>query len=224
MSSEIARRPAAQTLDDTWRVAKGFALSGYFQDAKSAEQALVKIMAGAEMGLSAFQSMTGIHVISGKPVVGAGLLAAMVDQHPDYEYVVTWEPDQATATACTVTIFKNGEAKGDSRFSLEDAKRAGLSQQNWSKFPSNMLFARAMSNAVRWYAAGVTGTSVYVEGEIQPEPAARVTVSRMHDPVEVLDPDDVEVESASPEQAHAARAQGVTTDVAPDPAQTGAPS
>jgi hypothetical protein len=170
VTQELVRREPPD-IEVSWRFAQGFAKSGYFPDTKSAEQALVKIVAGAEMGLMPFQAMTGIAIIQGKPVVGAGLLAAMLDQHPDYAYEVEWEPDQANATACTVVIFKGGKERGRSRFSLEDAERAGLSNKdNWKKFPPAMLFARAMSQGCRWYAPGLTGTSAYVEGEILPDP------------------------------------------------------
>jgi hypothetical protein len=174
MGTELERR-AAPSIEESFRVAKGFAMSGYFADAKSAEQAFVKVMAGAEMGLSPFQAMTGIHIIEGKPVVGAGLLAAMIDQNPEYDYSTTWKPSEEKAESCTVTIFKNGEARGASTFSLADAKAAGLDkptrngkQSNYVSFARNMLFARAMSNAVRWYAPGVTGQSTYTDaGEIE---------------------------------------------------------
>ncbi len=38
--------------------------SGYFQDAKQAAQAVVKVLAGAEIGLGPIASMTGIYIIS----------------------------------------------------------------------------------------------------------------------------------------------------------------
>ncbi len=169
----------------TW--AEKFAESGMFTDARQVVQAFVKISAGAELGLTPFQSMSGVHIIQGKPVVGAGLLASLLDRDPAYDYRVEWEPDEAHPEACTVIVIKNGNERGRSRFSLEDAKRAGLTSSNWTKYPSSMLFARAMSNAVRWYAPGATGTSVYVEGELEPSTAqpARVTASvqRFTDPI-----------------------------------------
>jgi hypothetical protein len=171
VSQELERR-AAPDIDTAFRVAKGFAMSGYFADAKSAEQAFVKVMAGAEMGLSPFQAMTGIHIIEGKPVVGAGLLAALIDQNPDYEYETEWDPDEKDPTACTVVIFKHGKERGRSRFSLADATAAGIDKpsrngkpSNWKTYGRNMLYARAMSNAVRWYAPGITGTATYSDAD-----------------------------------------------------------
>ena len=41
--------------------------SGYFGDVKSQAQAMVKVLAGAEIGLPPFASMSGIHIVNGKP-------------------------------------------------------------------------------------------------------------------------------------------------------------
>jgi hypothetical protein len=192
MSSLEKYEPPVIADVDQW--AKKLYESGSFPDAKSVAQAFVKIAAGAELGLSPFQSMSGVHLIQGKPVVGAGLLAALLDRDPDYDYSTAWEPDEINPTACIITVTKNGKQRGTSRFSMDDAKRAGLSGGNWQKYPKAMLFARAMSQAVRWYAPGATGTSVYVEGELTadvevtvPEgvtakPRTRVTAEVIPDP------------------------------------------
>lgn len=197
MSSVEKYQPPMAELDQ-W--AEKYAASGMFNDAKSAVQAFVKISAGAELGLTPFQSMSGVHIIQGKPVVGAGLLASLLDRDPAYDYSVEWEPSEAAPQACTVTVFKNDKERGKSRFSLEDAKRAGLSGGNWQKYPASMLFARAMSNAVRWYAPGATGTSVYVEGELGDEPTPAATPAgvtakpRTRVTAEVIPAEHVEVE------------------------------
>jgi len=52
-------------------ISQSFAESGMFPDIKSAAQAAVKIQAGKEFGIQPFASMTGIHIIAGKPVIGA---------------------------------------------------------------------------------------------------------------------------------------------------------
>lgn len=177
--------------------------SGMFTDAKSVAQAFVKIAAGAEIGLTPFQSMTGVHFIQGKPVVGAGALASMLDRAP-YNYTTDWEPSIEAPTACTITVFKHGVERGKARFSLEDAKRAGLTGGNWQKYPTDMLFARTVSQAARRYAPGATGTTFYVEAhgemEIQPDgvtakPRTRVTAEVITD-AEVEEPFDPATEPA----------------------------
>jgi hypothetical protein len=67
---------------------KAFAESGMFTDVKSAAQAIVKIQAGQEIGIPPFASMTGIHIIQGKPTIGAGLIASRVKGSGKYDYRV----------------------------------------------------------------------------------------------------------------------------------------
>ena len=59
--------------------------SGYFGDVKSQAQAMVKVMAGAEIGLPPFASMSGIHIVNGKPTLGANLIATLVKNDPRYD-------------------------------------------------------------------------------------------------------------------------------------------
>jgi hypothetical protein len=54
---------------------------------------------------------------------------------------------------------------GISTFTIEDAKKAGT--KNLDKFPKNMLFARAMSNGVKWYTPDIYENPVYVPEEME---------------------------------------------------------
>ena len=149
------------TFDEASRAAKAMAQSGYFQDARDVAQAMVKVLAGSEMGFGPFASMTGIHVIKGKPSVGANLMAAKVKSNPRYDYRVRQMDD----TAVVIEFFQDGESIGQSSFTAQDAKKAGT--QNLDKFPRNMLFARAMSNGVRWFCPDVfEGNAVYTPDEL----------------------------------------------------------
>jgi hypothetical protein len=70
-----------------------------------------------------------------------------------------------TDTICTVEFTENGQSIGVSTFTIEDAKKAGT--KNLDRFPRNMLFARAMSNGVRWYCPDIYEGTVYVPEEMQ---------------------------------------------------------
>ena len=156
-------RQLVRDIDDLARVSKLLADSGYFTDARDAAQCGVKVLAGLEMGIGAFSSMSGIHVIKGKPSIGAGLMAAAVKRSGKYNYRVT----KHTATECIIDFFERGEACGTSSFSMDDAKAAGLvNNDNWKRAPRNMLFARALSNGVRWYCPDVFDVSTYVPEEL----------------------------------------------------------
>lgn len=140
-------------------ISETFFKSGMFSDIKSAQQAMVKIMAGAEVGLPPFQSMSGIHIIVGKPVIGAGLIASKIKGSGKYDYKVI----QMDEKLCSIDFYQGSDKIGNSSFSIDDAKRAQT--KNMEKHPKNMLFARAISNGVKWYCPDVFGGPVYVPEE-----------------------------------------------------------
>lgn len=160
-----------QELDTIQRTAKLLAASGYFgttgDTITGIAQVAAKILAGRELGFGPFASVNGVHIISGKPAVGANLMAAAVRANPRYDYRVK----ELSDTVCELEFFDNGKVAGVSRFTIEDAKNAELSTGRnagtWKKYPRNMLFARAMSNGVRWYAPDIfSGNVVYVPEEL----------------------------------------------------------
>jgi len=61
------------------------AKSGMFPDVTDASKALVKILAGQEIGITPFQAMTSIHIIQGKATMGAHLMAAKVKGSGKYD-------------------------------------------------------------------------------------------------------------------------------------------
>jgi|GEM_PF-1216018 len=143
------------TLQETMTLGDTLAKSGFFSDAKQAAQAVVKILAGRELGLGPIASMTGISIIKGQVSLGANLMATTVKRDPRYDYRVA----KHDAEICSIVFYQNGEIVGTSTFTLDDADKAGLSGDNWRKYPRNMLFARAMSNGVRWYCPDAFGGS-----------------------------------------------------------------
>lgn len=153
-----------RSIDDVERAALAMSKSGYFADAAQQAQAIVKILAGQELGFGAFASMTGVHIIQGKPTFSANLMAAAVKRSGKYNYRIR----EITDTVCEIEFFEDGKPAGISRFTVEDAKRAGT--KNLDKYPRNMLFARAMSNGVRWFAPDIFGgTPAYTPEELGAE-------------------------------------------------------
>ena len=138
--------------------------SGFFEDAKDASQAIVKVLAGRELGFGPIASMTGIYIVKGKPTLSANLMAAAIKRDPRYNYRVV----QLTDEVCELIFLENGEEIGRSIFTKEDATKAGT--QNMGKFPRNMLFARALSNGVKWHCPDVmSGAPVYTPDELGAE-------------------------------------------------------
>lgn len=145
-------------------IGQAFVKSGYFQDVTDASKAIVKILAGREFGFGAFASMTNIHIIQGRPSVGASLMASAVKGSARYDYRIR----QMDEKACSIEFFERVDGKleslGTSTFNLDDARKAGT--KNLDKYPRNMLFARAISNGVKWYCPDVFGSAVYVPEEL----------------------------------------------------------
>jgi hypothetical protein len=170
MGTELARY--APPIDELKQTAELLAMSGYFDAKGTATQAVAqlatKILAGRELGYGPFTSANGIHIIQGRPAISANLMAAAVKASGRYDYRVK----TMTAEAVVIEFFQlvNGkrELLGESPFTAADAKAAGT--QNMQKFARNMLFARAMSNGVKWFCPDVfNGNAVYVLEELGAE-------------------------------------------------------
>lgn len=170
MEIELAKNQTGliQNVDDLSRIGKMMSMSGYFEDARDAAKAAVKISAGMELGFGPFASMTGIHIIKGRPAIGANLMAAAVKANPRYDYRVTKMSDEEVVIDFYERIDGKPEKIGVSSFSAKDATKAGT--QNMGKFPRNMLFARAISNGIKWYCPDVfNGNTTYVPEELGAE-------------------------------------------------------
>ena len=154
-----------RSVDDLARIGTMMSKSGYFIDARDAAQAAVKVQAGLEMGFGPFASMTGIHIIKGRPSVGANLMASAVKSNPKYDYRVKKMEDKEVQIEFFEIIDGKRVSIGVSSFTAAEAQKAGT--QNMDKFPRNMLFARAMSNGIRWFCPDVfAGNPTYTPEEL----------------------------------------------------------
>lgn len=138
------------TLDDAFRFSKYVVASGLAPKSyKTAEQVLVAIQAGAEVGFGPMQALQAVAVIGGVPrlmvepalalVLASGLLAMRSDR---------CEGEGLKRTAVVALVRKGGLAV-ERTFSVEDAKRAGLENSNvWRAYPDRMLYARALGYAL----------------------------------------------------------------------------
>lgn len=183
MKKEIQLMP----VNDIMKMAETFAASGMFTDAKQMGQAFVKIQAGQEIGIPPFAAMSGIHIIQGKPTLGAGLIASAIKGSGKYDYRVKEMSDKI----CSIDFLQGTENIGNSTFTIEDAKKALT--KNIDKFPKNMLFARAISNGVKWFCPDVFSGPVYV-----PEEMPEQTHDVQH--VEVIEPKEVKTPTLTQKQ------------------------
>ena len=194
------------TMDELARVADMFAKSGMFNDARDAAQAGVRILAGQAWGIDPFTAMTAVQMIQNRPAMSAGVMAAKVKGHPKYDYVVKRLDNEA----CEIEFFQGDRSLGVSSFTLEDAKQAGYaSKQNYKQTPRNMLFARALSNGVRWFTPDVFSASVYTPEDFMGEsegdlPEVHAEIRAPEKPVKAPE---AKLEPPAPESAPEARAE-----------------
>lgn len=156
-----------------------FARSGFFNDAREASKAIVKILAGQELGLPPIASMTGIDIIKGKVSLSAGVMATVLKRYGDYDYRIK----EHNNDSCEIEFFYKDESLGVSSFTIEDATQAGIFKinSNYKKYPRNMLFARAMSNGIRWFCPEVLGGPTYTPDELEQETKIDVSDEKIID-------------------------------------------
>jgi hypothetical protein len=161
MSYDLA--PASTGELTTMELGKMLAQSGYFQDATQAAQAVVKVLAGRELGLGPIASMTGIYIVKGRVTLSANLIAAAIKRSHRYDYRVRHMDDKG----CEIEFFQGQTSLGVSTFTEVEAKAAGLAGgDNWRKFPRNMYFARAISNGAKWFCPDIFAGAVYTPDEM----------------------------------------------------------
>lgn len=136
--------------------------SKFFSDSTQAAQAVVKVLAGNELGFGPIASMTGINIIKGRVTLSANLLASAIKRSGKYNYRIVKLDD----TGCWLEFLENGEKIGDTSFTREDADRAGLNGENWKKYPRNMFFARAISNGTKFFCPDIFGGPIYTPDEL----------------------------------------------------------
>lgn len=167
------------SIEDLARVGDVFVKSGFFADTRDAAQAIVKVMAGQELGFAPIASMTGVYIVKGKVSLSANLIAAAVKRSGRYTFRVR----KHDAQVCEIEFFEfdkagNKESIGISSFTMKEAVEGRVNMDwdknsngwkekaTWKNFPRNMLYARAMSNGAKWYCPDVFGGPVYTPDEL----------------------------------------------------------
>lgn len=127
---------------------------------KSPEAAVYIILTGRDMGLSPVQSLRSINIIQGKPEVAADMQLALFKSRGGRAVFTELTERQA--------VLKLTHPNGDTHtetFTMEAAKAAGLTGDNWRKYPKAMLRSRAITAGLKSVGFDVLA-GVYAEGEI----------------------------------------------------------
>jgi hypothetical protein len=156
------------------------------------EDILVCVQWGYEIGLAPMQALQNIAVINGKPSVYGDAAMALVLASPVCEGIEESIEDEGTTNPVAVCIARRrGRAPVESRFSVEDAKRAGLwgKQGPWTAYPKRMLAMRARGFAIRdCFADVLKGLITAEEAQDYPsdKPTAKVMAMPSKNPLDAL--------------------------------------
>jgi len=116
------------------------------------QDVLVCVQWGYEMGLAPMQALQNIAVINGKPSVYGDAAMALVQASHVCEDVEEFFENEGTPNPVAVCVAKRkGRKPVVAKFSVEDAKRAGLwgKQGPWQAYPKRMMQMRARGFALR---------------------------------------------------------------------------
>lgn len=178
---------------------------------------LVCVQWGMEMGLAPMQALQNIAVINGKPSVYGDAMMALVQASPVCDDVEEYFEGEGTTNPVAVCIAsRKGRKPVTVKFSVEDAKRAGLwgKQGPWTAYPKRMMQMRARGFALRDAFPDVLKGLISVEeAQDYPDEAKPRPVAKPANPLDMvtMPPEPVAIESVE-----------VVLNVEPEPAPTGA--
>lgn len=189
----VPARPAGQialnNLQDILTLGEVLAKSGMFETARTAAQAVVKIMTGRELGFGPMASLVDIHFFDGKPTVGAHLRAAAIKRSGRYDYRVV----RCDREACELEFLERRgerwETVGKVAMTLQEAvergyawsKKGGCLKENWKSSSDDMLFARCISKGYRRHCPDLSaGLLCYDPDEMDGEPIDVTPPAREH--------------------------------------------
>ena len=140
-------------LSDMQQMAKIGVESNFFGIKKPTEAMALMLIAQAE-GKHPATVFSQYHVIQGRPALKADAMLARFQQAGG---AVQWT--ERSDKACAATFSHPQGGKCEIRWTLDDAKRAGLlgGKSNWNQYPRQMLSARVVSEGVRAVFPGVLG-------------------------------------------------------------------
>lgn len=168
---------APSSLQQVQRLADVVAASGLY-GVKSPDEAMIRMMTGMELGLSAMQSIRGVHVIETngvrRPSLAADMMVGVVKARGDV--CGFFRMVESTDTVATYETQRRGEPTPVKlSYTIQQASTAGLTGKGtWKAHPAAMLRARCSSALARIvYPDLVNG--LYDPDEIEDAPRASVS-------------------------------------------------
>jgi len=176
-------------VDQVERMALAVAKSGLL-GVKTPDQAMALMLIAQAEGKHPATVFSQYHVIQGRPALKADAMLARFQQAGG---AVQWT--ERTDKACAATFSHPQGGKCDIRWTLDDAKRAGLlnGKSNWTQYPRQMLSARVVSEGVRAVFPGVLGGFYTPEEVSQFEAPKFESAPRLTDEPQAVEADVIDV-------------------------------
>ncbi len=159
-----------QSLTEAMDYAKMIAISSFCPKGMQGKpgDVLIAIQMGAEVGLSAMQSLQNVAIINGRPCIWGDAALALVQSCSTYVSHREWEETTPDGLVAYCGITRKGSDEYVKSFSEKDAKKASLWGKTgpWTQYPSRMLQMRARGFALRdKFADALKGISIREEVE-----------------------------------------------------------
>jgi hypothetical protein len=182
-SDPFALQPTGQ--QSLRQFAADAASSRMFPQIATAEQAVIVIAWGQNLGVPAVIALSQAYVVHGRVGWGAQFIAGLVKTSPSCERFYISDTSDKSAT---VVYKRRGEPEGKYTFRWDEAEKRGLTKMTrngepsmWTKFPAVMCRWAAMRECARMVWPDVV-TGVYTPDEIAqgelPEEMIATMVSR----------------------------------------------
>lgn len=159
---------APRSLDEVVTLAERIAKSGLLPKElqNKVPEVMMQIMAGQELGLAPMASIRSFSIISGKPVMSADAMVAIVLGSGKAEYFR--RVGEGSDKSVTYATKRKGGEEQRCTWTIEMAKQAALHQKdNWRTFPRAMLASRAKSELARDVYSDILA-GVFTADEIEP--------------------------------------------------------
>jgi hypothetical protein len=143
-------------------IAERLSKSGPFEGASPA-QLEARIWIGLALGIDPGTACSNINFSRGKATFSAALQASLLARSAKYDYAVI----EASEVKCSIQFICNAKHHGIAIFTIDEAKRAGLTSKSvWQAYPSDLLFARCLTRGIRRFAPDLlAGSAAYTAEE-----------------------------------------------------------
>lgn len=203
-----------------------FVQSCLFPDVKSVSAAVVKILAGQEMGISPYQAMQQLYIVPAKgdrPArIGceSKLIGALLRRSRRYDYRIK----ESTAEVARIEFFDMKESIGVYSFTMEKARKMKfVNNPKYAEMPEEMLVYKAISFGARLYCPDVISgvydmDEVYsMSGSSEPPPSLtdrlKTRREQLDVPLPAVSPEVINVAPEDPERvAIIAEIRGLVAD------------